>query len=104
MRLKVDPSIWILTILGARESEVRTIGVVGTHIDDFLRVGNENNSRWDQFLEDFRNPFGSRAISVQGVSNCLTSGILLRGGGCLFDVLELVTEIGRQISQLWICR
>ena len=33
--------------------------------------------------------FSSRAISVQGVSNCLTSAILLRGRGCLFDVLVL---------------
>ena len=43
--LKVDPSIWILTTPGAREGEVRTIGVVGAHIDDFLMVGDENNSR-----------------------------------------------------------
>ena len=45
-------------------------------------------------------PFGSRAMSVQGVSNCLTSSILLRGRSCLLTFLFLNLSLRSTVRYL----
>ena len=51
----------------------------------------------------FCSPFGSRAMSVQGVSNCLASGILLRGRGVSLAVtLSLRSTVRTQSG--WLAR
>ena len=46
-----DPSVWIFSRGG------RSIGVVGTHVDDFIITGDENNSEWARIVESIKAAF-----------------------------------------------
>lgn len=50
-RLKTEPCLWRLR--GQVRGELRTIGLVGAHVDDFIMVGDETDHRWTNFLDAF---------------------------------------------------
>ena len=50
-RLRCEPCIWVLRDQG------RTIGVIGSHVDDFLIMGDESHPKWLASLEKFRSSF-----------------------------------------------
>ena len=52
-RLHVDPSIWVLRYQNEITGKMEVCGVVGSHVDDFILMGDEDNQRWCQFLENF---------------------------------------------------
>ena len=52
-RLQTEPCIWRLRAPDPQTQELRTIGLVGVHVDDFLLCGDEKHPAWVQFLEDF---------------------------------------------------
>ena len=52
-RLQTEPCIWRLRAPNPSSQELRTIGVVGAHVDDFLLCGNEDHPAWTSFLEQF---------------------------------------------------
>ena len=52
-RLKTGPSIWVLRTEDER-GNVRVHGAVGSHVDDFLFIRNEEDPVWNSCLESFR--------------------------------------------------
>ena len=52
-RLQTEPCIWRLRAPDPQTQDLRTIGLVGVHVDDFLLCGDEKHPAWVQFLEDF---------------------------------------------------
>jgi len=52
-RLKTDPSIWVLKTED-EHGKIQVHGAVGSHVDDFLLIGSEENPVWNSFLESFR--------------------------------------------------
>ena len=50
-RLRCEQCIWVLRDQG------RTIGVIGSHVDDFLIMGDESHPKWLASLEKFRSSF-----------------------------------------------
>eukprot|EP00435_Cladocopium_sp_Y103_P003900 s7331_g1.t1 len=48
-----EPCIWRLRALNANTGRQETIGLVAAHVDDFLLLGDESNSKWIDFLEAF---------------------------------------------------
>ncbi len=56
-KLKTDPCVWILSATQEGEEPPRTIGVIASHVDDFLLCGDEQNERWKQVVATFKSSF-----------------------------------------------
>ena len=52
-RLHVDPSIWVLRTYNDLTKKMEVHGMVGSHVDDFLLMGNEDSRPWIDFIQAF---------------------------------------------------
>ena len=50
-RLKTDPCLWQYVV--EENGKPKTLGIIGSHVDDFLMTGYENDPRWIDVLEKF---------------------------------------------------
>ena len=67
-RLQTEPCLWRLRAIV--NGQMRTIGLVGAHVDDFLMVGDETDSRWTKFLDDFHQSMRWSPWEVAPMNHC----------------------------------
>lgn len=67
-RLQTEPCLWRLRAIV--NGQMRTIGLVGAHVDDFLMVGDETDSRWTKFLDEFHQSMRWSPWEVAPMNHC----------------------------------
>ena len=94
-RLLTEPCLWRLRVLDPKTQELRTVGLVGAHVDDFLMVGNESHTAWEGFLNSFHDRMRWSPWEVPPMNHCGVHMRLTEDGGWRLDQEEFCEGINQ---------
>ena len=77
------------------QGELCTLGMIGSHVDDFLIVGNEQDKRWSQVIEKFHASMRWSLWEVPPLTHCGVELQQLPDGGWRLDQASFCSKLSQ---------
>ena len=92
-RLKTEPCMW--RFRAPVQGRLQTIGLIGCHVDDFLIVGQESDSRWKKLVEAFHASLTWSPWECAPMTHCGVALQTLPDGSWRLDQRDFCGEISQ---------